>query len=349
MKGKDLIEGMYFIDEKFVQEAEMETAGHDAKKKGKVFPLHKRWIAAVAAATICAALSVPVLAATVPAVYQMLYNVSPAAAQFFRPVQMSCEDNGIRMGVIAAYIHQDTAEIYISIQDLEGDRFDETIDLFDSYTINTPFDATGTCELVNYAPETKTALFLITIKNWNGQRIEGRKITFSVERFLGHKHKSEHTMTDIDLSKAKMDAQTQLVDLRGMSGELQSFNNQNGAVVLDENNIDLSPVDGVSIHSIGYIRETLRVQVYYEDILKTDNHGFISLKNKETGELLECNGSVSFFDENGSGSYEEYIFDNVPFEMLPHYALYGEFVTSESALEGNWTVTFPMETTEAGA
>ena len=146
---------------------------------------------------------------------------------------------------------------------------------------------------------------------------------------------------------AEMDAPTQLVDPRGMSGDIQSSADQNGIIVLDRNSINYSPVNGVSIQSIGYIGDTLRVQVYYEEILKTDNHGFISLQNKETGELLPCDGSVAFFDANGSGSYEEYIFTNVPLEMLPDYALYGEFITSEHAVEGNWTVTFPMENIEA--
>ena len=50
---------------------------------------------------------------------------------------------------------------------------------------------------------------------------------------------------------------------------------QNGIIVLDRSSINYSPVNGVSIQSIGYIGDTLRVQVYYEEILKTDNHGFI--------------------------------------------------------------------------
>ena len=51
-----------------------------------------------------------------------------------------------------------------------------------------------------------------------------------------------------------------------------------------------------------------------------------SLQNKETGELLPCDGSVAFFDANGSGSYEEYIFTNVPLDTSEYYALYGNLL-----------------------
>ena len=83
---------------------------------------------------------------------------------------------------------------------------------------------------------------------------------------------------------AEMDAPTQLVDPKGMSGDIQSSADQNGIIVLDRNSINYSPVNGVSIQSIRlYIGDTLRVQVYYEEILKTDNHGFISLQIKKQG------------------------------------------------------------------
>ena len=81
----------------------------------------------------------PVFAAKVPAVYELMYLVSPTVAQFFMPVQKFCENNGIKIEVVSSYIHNDTAEIYITMQDLIGERVDETTDLNDSYSINRPF------------------------------------------------------------------------------------------------------------------------------------------------------------------------------------------------------------------
>ena len=67
--------------------------------------------------------------------YEALYTFFPGAAEFFSPVNESCVDNGIEMCVKAIYVHDDSADIYISMKDLTGDRIDETTDLFDSYEI----------------------------------------------------------------------------------------------------------------------------------------------------------------------------------------------------------------------
>ena len=104
-------------------------------------------------------------------------------------------------------------------------------------------------------------------------------------------------------------------------------------------------VDGVSLTGIGYVDGWLHVQVYYADILKTDNHGSISLVNRETGEQIECDGSAAFFDDAGTGSYEDYVFTGIAADALGTYALYGTFVTSAGPVEGNWSVTFPLENT----
>ena len=85
-------------------------------------------------------------------------------------MQRSCEDNGIRMEVTAAYIHENTAEIYLSLEDLTGTSFDETVDLFDSYRLHTPFDCTGHCQLASYDPDTHTATFLVTLEQWDRHR-----------------------------------------------------------------------------------------------------------------------------------------------------------------------------------
>ena len=103
--------------------------------------------------------------------------------------------------------------------------------------------------------------------------------------------------------------------------------------------------DGVTLTGIGYVDGWLHVQVYYADILKTDNHGSISLVNRETGEQIDCDGSVAFFDEAGTGSYEDYVFTGIEADTLDTYALYGMFVTSAGPVEGNWSVTFPLENT----
>ena len=342
MRGNELLDKMELIDPAYI-----EAAGAMPKKRKNIWV---KWGAMAACFCLVVSFAVPAMAASSSAFYNVLYEISPGTAQFFKPVQLSCEDNGIRMEVVSAYIHEDTADIYISMQDLEGTRFDETIDLFDSYQINTPFDCTGHCILSSYDPDTQTATFLITIEQWNEQNIMGDKLTFSIQKFLSHKKSYEGIIDDVRLDKMELDSATQNVQPRGLSGILfdkyTASDTEEGVTVLKPADNMSSPIDGVTVTGIGYVDGQLHVQVYYENILRTDNHGSIALFNKETGETITCSGSIAFFDDAEEGSYEDYIFPEIAADTLDDYELYGDFVTSSGAVEGNWSVTFSLENTQ---
>lgn len=305
-----------------------------------------KWGALAACLCLTFFLVIPAMAATIPTFYNVLYEISPSTAQFFKPVQMSCEDQGIRMEVVASYLHADTAEIYITMQDLEGNRLSASADLFDSYSIHTPFDCSSRCVLAGYDADTKTATFLITVEQWNQRKITGEKLTFSVRQFLGRKE--DHAGTILDLGTVALNSTAQLVELRGLDGALASDWEANGMPqrlpALQPGEPLASPADGVTLTGVGYLDRALHVQIYFEDILKTDRHGFVSLVNKRTGERVESCGSLSFFDEAHTGSYTDFVFSDIPVEQLGSYELYGEFVTSSGCIQGNWSVTFPIQT-----
>lgn len=343
MRGSELLNKMDLISPEYIQAADRKSI----PKRKRL----KKWCAIAACLCLVLSLAVPVMAASMPAFYNVLYAISPSTAQFFKPVQLSCEDNGIRMEVSAAYIHENTAEIYISVQDLEGTKFDETIDLFDSYQLNTPFDCSSHCILSGYDPDTHTAEFLITIEQWDDQDITGDKLTFSLRKILSNKETYEGIINEVNLSDIRLDSTTQRVDPRGIGGsefieKYEDSPDHDLLTVLKPSGNICSPVDGVSLTGIGYIDGYLHIQVYYKDILKTDNHGTIALINKETGETISCDGSIAFFDTTGENSYEDYIFTEISAETLGEYDLYGEFITSSGPIEGNWSVTFPLRKAE---
>ena len=340
MRGNEVLSKMDLIDSEYILAADRKSV----PKRNRL----KMWYVIAACLCLLFCLAVPAMAASLPAFYDMLYAVSPATAQFFKPVQLSCEDNGIRMEVSAVYIHENTAEIYISMQDLEGTKFDETIDLFDSYRINTPFDCTSHCILSDYDPDTQTAEFLITIEQWNTQEITGDKLTFSLREILSNKKTYEGIINDVNLSDIQLNNTSQSVYPRGIGGlefieKYEDSADQDLLTVLKPSGSICSPVDGVTLTGIGYIDGYLHIQVCYKDILKTDNHGTIALISKETGETISDDGSVAFFDNKGENSYEDYIFTEIPAETLGEYDLYGEFITSSGPIEGTWSVTFPLE------
>lgn len=108
------------LNEKIVPEP-----GLTEKVLEKAAPRRGRWlrpVAVVAALLALVVMATPVMAAYVPAVGELMYQVAPEIAARFRPIRESCEADGIRMEVIAASVHGATAEVYISFEDLEGDR-----------------------------------------------------------------------------------------------------------------------------------------------------------------------------------------------------------------------------------
>ncbi|MDC7286311.1 DUF4179 domain-containing protein [Blautia schinkii] len=345
MRGNEFLDKMSLVDPAYVEAAALMPR----RRKNSL----KRWCAIAACLCLVLSLALPAMAEN-RAFYNALYTISPATAQFFKPVQLSCEDNGIRMEVTAAYIHEDTAEIYISMQDLEETRFDETIDLFDSYRINSPFDCTSHCQFSSYDPDTHTATFLITIEQWNKHNIVGDKLTFTIREFLSNKKTYEGIIDGVSLANIGKNAVTQTVAPRGYTSATLNEENNNTTTetrmtTLKPGSNISSPINGVSLTGIGYVDGALHVQTYYKDILKTDNHGSIALINKETSEIITCNGSIAFFDDEGKGSYEDYIFTGIAAETLDEYELYGDFTTSQGSVEGNWSVTFPLKDTHTDA
>ena len=299
--------------------------------------------ASLIAAALLVVILVSVSAVSGGSAYELVYAVSPSAAQHFKSVRKSCTDNGIKMEVVSSYIHGDTAEVYISMQDTTADRVDETTDLFDSYTIRTPFgfDSSGTCSLKSYDSSTKTATFLVTISRMDGKEINGGKATFNVRKFLS---KKEH-YSDIEISLnpdyIPNNPQTHPVTLNGVSGNAD-IDSPFEALVPKSSFISLG-FDGIELTAVGFVGGKLHIQASAGDSTENDNHGEFYFKDSNGSEIRYT--ALCHFIENGSdgrNDYMEYVFDITP-EMLKNYTLYGDFVISGELTEGNWEVTFPLE------
>ena len=145
----------------------------------------RRFAIGFAAFVGCLLIVTPALAASVPEAYYLLYLVSPETAQFFQPVQMSAVDQGIEVSVESAYVYGSKAQALITVRDLEGDRLDDSLDLYDSYDIRIGYDCIGHCEQMGYDPATKTATFLVSIASMDEKNIiQGSKLTFTLRTLL---------------------------------------------------------------------------------------------------------------------------------------------------------------------
>ncbi|MGN0477876.1 MAG: DUF4179 domain-containing protein [Hominenteromicrobium sp.] len=317
-----------------------ETASAAARTAVHIRKARIRPILVFAALLVCFALAVPVFAAS-PAGYKILYSISPAAAQYFKPVNQSCEDNGIRMTVDSVYLSENAASFHISLQDLTGDRIDETTDLLDSYTLYSVFDYSTSCKLIQYNRQTRTAKFLVSIFAPDGHPIEGDKLTFSLRRFLSGKQEFEGELSGIDLTDVTRSSRTISAELRGWNG---CRPHSDRFTALPPGEPLYSPVSGVDVTGLGYVDGKLHIQLCYADVLQTDNHGYIWLQTADGTKISDI-GSGSFWDDKRKNCYEEYIFDVDP-EQLASCTVYGYFVTCDALTEGNWEITFALEETE---
>lgn len=186
--------------------------------------------------------------------YDILYSLYPEIAKTLTPVNLSCVDNGIKMEVEAVDIENDTANIYISMKDLDGNRIDETMDLFDSYYILSSRDSIATCSRIDYDVEEKKATFLIQQQQMYGKKITGKKLTFGVTEFLSGKHKMNEELPEIKLVNMEIVSDTQQdVEERGASrvGDSKPVTR----FLKRNESISFSPIDGVAVTAYGFVVE----------------------------------------------------------------------------------------------
>lgn len=313
-----------------------------AQKTAKKRPRAYRAGLAIAAVLLVFIAAMPSLAANISPIGELMRYIAPEIAQYFTPVQKSCEDNGIRMEVVSAYIHENVAEIYITMTDLIGDRIDESMDLYDSYAIQRPFDSSATCRQVGYDEESKTATFLIEISQWDGRDIEGDKITFSIREFLSHKKEYRDVVIPLDL--AQVGAGIPRTDVETSGGSWSGEKREEPAVLSATRELAL-PFPEITVTGAGYLDGRLHLQTRVYDRLEMDHHGFLYLQDA-WGKRVDSS-AVIYFNNGKTGDaredYCEFIFD-IPQSEAMKYRAFGEFTISGMKTEGNWSVTFPLET-----
>ena len=312
-------------------------AVESGKKKRGIRPAAV--LAAALACLLVFTVPVCVLAAENPGFNSMLYEVSPGLAQFFKPVDLSCEDNGIRLEVESAAVEGDTCQVYLTLQDLTGDRIDETVDLNDSAGIRQARDCITNCRLVEYEEETKTARFLLTSTAMDGGSIAGDKITFSISNFLSHITEYKDVEIPVDWENLPQESPSRdavYTGGGGAAGETLSEIRKAGLVrVLKPMEPAAWPVEGIELTGIGFINGQLHVQTAVKNVFENDNHGYFWLEDR-MGNRTECLYNAYFrFDEDDSAlSRQDAVFDSSR-EALRGSTLHGTFWVSGSDVPGS--------------
>ncbi|MBR5166189.1 MAG: hypothetical protein IKW87_11635 [Ruminococcus sp.] len=338
MRSDTFIKAMGNIDERFL---DVEVP------KRKIRRMWTAWVAGAAAAVLLIACPLPAMTAFgSDEAYNVLYSISPRIAQDFKPVRKSCTDDDIEMTVVSAKREGSRAEVYLTMRDTTGECPYGDWDLYDSYRLNLWRDMSGCCKFDEYDEETHTAHFIIVLNTMDGSPMPKGKITFSVSELLLGKKETKGDI-DADLSAIPTEPETMHRDdisgYSSYSGDEPDYRDFRFLVPNDEPLC--RPADNVSMDAIGYVDGELHVLMRYEDNFHTDSHGFVSLVDRDGGEVVSEEKVKDFTywsDAQHTDMCYEYVIP-VEYDRLADCSLYGDFYTALDYRKGKWQVTFPLE------
>lgn len=300
-------------------------------------------------ACLCLMFSCVVMARGIPSFSKLLTIISPNKAVLLQPVEISSEDKGIKMEVAGAMNDDEMAVIYLTMQDLTGNRIDKTLDIYDySLTGLNTFN----CQMVDYNETTKTATFRMEANG--GKKLNGKKVSFRIDSFLNDKRIFDKVETGIKISDIVETDPSQMIPLdmnfiSGGGGDLfDKFKSKGTINVLrtDQMNIALPKIDFMYISNMGYIDGRLHIQTKWERD-NVDDHGYFYFADKLENKIDNYPSNIYFgTDEEGNTKfgrgYVEYIFD-VDSINLNESKLMGYFVSNENYITGNWKTTFKIQ------
>ncbi|MDO4326743.1 MAG: hypothetical protein Q4E24_12045 [bacterium] len=318
-----------------------------------VEPLMKPAAALCLAVCLLGVAVLPVMAKTLPAVYEVVERYAPALSDFILPMEVKCSSNGIIMQVEAVSVEDKNAEIVVSFSDETGyDWIHGKIDLYDSYTLKS-FGAENIvsgCQFLEYREEEDKAYFKIDMMAADSFRRD--KLQFQVSKLLTRCSQEER---QIDLSGVVQNPKTKSVELRGVGGmrEQTAFasafdgTSENGArrkcLVMDLGEPDAALMQELTVMGLGYTDGFLRLQVCGGIVSEADRHLQAFLTDSEGNERHEDLSVGWQEDVDGEWlSFTEHWFV-VEEEELQNCSLSGIFYNKDGCMEGNWNVTFRVE------
>lgn len=294
---------------------------------------------------ILSAVSLPVLAAHIPAVYRMLERYVPDMADYIVPEEPECADQGIIMRVEGIQLKGKHAEIVVSFSNQEGyHHIKGKVDMYDSYGL-VSYKGVGTiggCFFLNYDATEEKAYFRIDMTA--DQDFDREKLSFHVGELLTTMGREEK---DVDLSEILYDVPMKKVESRGGGGDLQSVYEEEAPMgyvqVLDGLPAVECAADDFTLTGIAYKDGVLRVQMCMGDNTHADRHVQLFLTDAEGNECHE-HESVSWFEDVEETRYTFYeygfLIEEKEFENVE---MYGIFYNAEESVKGDWTVTFRLE------
>ena len=310
----------------------------------------------IAAVVLMIMLMATALAATNEAVNGFLYQYWPDLAETLMPVNLTCEDHGIRMEVISAVADGNELVLTCSAQDLIKKRLKAD---FISANTNIDFDAVETeysgagTEIWQYNPDDQKLYGISKTQYDININPKDGYITFECYGF----NPGEEFITDVDLLPYlnQYGSQVQAVPAppREAIQTIYGPYAYDGILPKDLRVIDTSqsleiPLsESVSLSGIGMIDGRLHVQLHYtENPPLNDKYDLRHTYSFSFGEdiLYSENSSFSYITwgaDKNNPEWEEFFFP-VNQEILEKADLYARLYKVPQFIRGNWKIRIPI-------
>lgn len=276
------------------------------------------------------------------------------------PIQQTCVFDGIELNVLGAARDEDSAEVYFTLRDLEGDRISEDTSVYD-FNLS-KFGVVG-CIKDGYDPKTRTASFYL--EGDGGADLEGKKLELSVTllvngasdmKLFGSEISPEELLDKQQQSSEKgkliaADSAENAVDFWNCQNQegvdhREAAGDMSGMQLLPEGNMNvmIPGLDWASVSNVAYQDGWLHLQVKYDLEKKGENHGYFCLLNADGTEADNAVLNKPYVEPQRE--LEEFIIRVEEPEKLREMKLGGRFTEIKQEIKGEWKSVFRLEKAE---
>ena len=335
----------------------------------KKSPSFKRHMVTAAASIFLMIFTVSAAAATISGFKYLLSIIGEENTAVITPVEISDEDQGIKVEVVAAGRFDNILRVYVTLQDMTGERLGDDVRI-DDYSItgiersksdgSAGISTSGGFGRIDYDKENHKATLLY--ERNSDTKLEGEELTLKINRILYNTKKyEEYKVMIADLSKIdrnpqilypKMNQFLFAYNIGVPGGSFQDYKDEDTVPVLkeQENKINFPQTESLKICAMGIIDGKLHVQIW-NDINSPKNIDYnVFLKdpgNPDQSKLyINSEGTFGFdLDENGNitketdfPTYTEYVY-GIDEDRLEQYVLLA-YISESDVINGNWEVEF---------
>lgn len=297
--------------------------------------------ASVVAIALVLVLMATSLAATNTTVNNWVYKIWPDLAEALMPVNLSCEDQGIRLEVESAVIQGREILVTYSLQDLKGDRLchsDYALSISPEFPGETGYTGQGFAGETD--PETSKRFYADRLEYDDDITSEDGYITFTAYHI--DRGSEEIACADLHSYLMQYGSQVQAMpvpdSLKHIDGPYYEGNLPEGLQVIDNSkSLEIPLCDTVYLSGIGIIDGYLHVQIHYTDYQPLETE--VSRTNPYSSWLtaMDQDGNLAYTgnaDETGIS-----ILHWGGSDMMPEWTEYFFKITQEEAENADLSVT----------